>query len=191
MNGSGEGITIELIPVHLINVLNPRERDKKKYLEIVDSIKKVGLKQPIKVSRRKRANGNAEYNLVYGQDRLEAFMALGQREIPAIVTDLSEEDSLLMSLVENVARRHYPPMELLREIGALRERGYTDARIAAKTGLTSKYVRDIRGCSRLARSGCWLRWRPERCRCAWRSKSRPLTTRRSSKSWPTCMKVGF
>ena len=144
MMGLCDGLTIEFIPVDRIKVLNPRERDRKKFLEIVDSIKKVGLKQPIKVTRVNGSGGKAEYGLVYDQGWLEAFIALGQKEIPAIVDDLSEEDSLLMSLVENVARRHRRPTELLREIGALKERGYTDAQIARKIGFSSTYVHDIR-----------------------------------------------
>ena len=144
MNGPHDSVTIELIPVLRIKILNPRERDRTKFLAIVDSIRKVGLKQPIKVTRLNGAEGGGSYSLVYGQGRLEAFIALGQKEIPAIVTDLSEEDSLLASLVENVARRHYRPTELLREIGALKERGYTDAQIARKIGFSLTYVRDIR-----------------------------------------------
>ena len=87
MMGPCDGLTIEFIPVDRIKVLNPRERDRKKFLEIVDSIKKVGLKQPIKVTRVNGSGGKAEYGLVYGQGRLEAFIALGQKEIPAIVDD--------------------------------------------------------------------------------------------------------
>ena len=144
MTDRGNGIEIEHIPVDRIKVLNPRERDCKKFREVVDSIGRVGLKQPIKVTRLNGSGGDAEYGLVYGQGRLEAFIALGEKEIPAIVADLSEEDSLLMSLVENVARRHHRPTELLREIGALRERGYSDAQIARKIGFSPKYVRGIR-----------------------------------------------
>ncbi|MXY38873.1 MAG: chromosome partitioning protein ParB [Rhodospirillaceae bacterium] len=144
MTGRDDGITIVLIPVDRIRVLNPRERDRKKFQEVVDSIERVGLKQPIKVTRLNGSGGAAEYGLVYGQGRLEAFIALGEKEIPAIVADLSEADSLLMSLVENVARRHRRPTELLREIGALGKRGYTDAQIARKIGFSPKYVRGIR-----------------------------------------------
>ena len=144
MTDRDDRITIILIPIDRIRVLNPRERDRKRFQEIVDSISKVGLKQPIKVTRLNGSGGQAEYGLVYGQGRLEAFIALGQKEIPAIVADLSEEDSLLMSLVENVARRHRRPSELLREIGGLSERGYTDRQIARKIGFSKTYVHDIR-----------------------------------------------
>ena len=144
MTGSENDFTIETIPVVRITVLNPRVRDKKKFLEIVDSIAKVGLKQPIKVSRIKGPDGEAAYNLVYGQGRLEAFIALGQRAIPAIVVDVDEQDCLIMSLVENVARRRHRPMELLREIATLKERGYTDTQIGRKIGFSRNYVQRIR-----------------------------------------------
>ena len=137
-------IIIETITIERIIVLNPRLRDRKKFREIVDSIRKVGLKQPIKVSRTTGTDGEAAYNLVYGQGRIEAFLALGQTEIPAIVTDLSEDDSLLMSLVENVARRQHRPVELLRAIGTLHEQGYTDRQIAAKIGYSVDHVVKVR-----------------------------------------------
>lgn len=137
-------IVIETIVIERIVVLNPRLRDRKKFREIVDSIRKVGLKQPIKVSRTTGTDGEAAYNLVYGQGRIEAFLALGQTEIPAIVTDLSEDDSLLMSLVENVARRQHRPVELLRAIGTLHEQGYADRQIAAKIGYSVDHVVKVR-----------------------------------------------
>ena len=90
------------------------------------------------------------YALVYGQGRLEAYIALGQHEIPAIIADVSEEDSLVMSLVENVARRQHRPVELLRDISTLKERGYNDTEIAAKIGYSRKRVSAIR---RLLESG--------------------------------------
>ena len=144
MTGTENDITVVMIPVDRITVLNPRVRDRKKFLEIVDSIKRVGLKQPIKVSRIDAPDAEAAYNLIYGQGRLEAFVALGQKTIPAIVTNLSEDDSLILSLVENVARRHYSPVETLRAIGTLSERGYSDTEIGRKIGYSSSYVGKIR-----------------------------------------------
>jgi len=45
-----------------------------------------------------------------------------------------------MSLVENLARRHSGSLELIREIGALKERGYSNSEIAAKIDFTPDYV---------------------------------------------------
>ena len=144
MTNHPDAIAIEMIPVDQITVLNPRVRNKKVFRQIVDSISNVGLKKPITVSQNKEANGEAVYELVCGQGRLEAFISLGQQEIPAIVVDVSEEDRLIMSLVENLARRQHRPMELLRDIGELKKRGYSDTKIAKKTGLSYEYVHSIR-----------------------------------------------
>ena len=99
---------IVLIPIDQIRILNPRHRDRRKFELVVESIKTLGLKKPIKVSvRSNQKEGEAPYDLVCGQGRIEAFKALGHTEIPAIVADLPKEERLLMSLVENIAR-HAP-----------------------------------------------------------------------------------
>ena len=54
--------------------------------------------------RERNADGT-QYDLVCGQGRLEAFLALGQTTIPAIVINASREDQYLMSLIENIARK--------------------------------------------------------------------------------------
>jgi len=131
---------IRMVPVDLITVLNPRVRNKRIFQELVDSIAHLGLKKPITVSQRA---GRARYDLVCGQGRLEAFIALGQAEIPAIVVDASEEDCYVMSLVENLARRQHSPLELVHAIGALASRGYSHSEIAAKVDFSYEYVAAI------------------------------------------------
>jgi ParB family chromosome partitioning protein len=144
MTEQQETITVQIIPVDQIEIINPRIRNRKVFREIVDSISKVGLKKPITVSRPDGDSGKAIYKLVCGQGRLEAFISLGESEIPAIVVDVTEEDSLIMSLVENLARRQHRPLELLHDIGELGKRGYSDTEIAAKTGLSYEYVHSMR-----------------------------------------------
>jgi ParB family chromosome partitioning protein len=131
---------IQMVPVNAITVLNPRARNKRIFGELVTSIANLGLKKPITVTPR---NGSAAYDLVCGQGRLEAFIALGQTEIPAIVVQASKEDCYVMSLVENIARRQHSSLELIREIGALKERGYSIAEIAVKTDFSPEYVSAI------------------------------------------------
>ena len=67
----------------------------------------------------------------------------GQTEIPAIVIEAEESDCLVMSLVENCARRQHRAPDLLQDIGTLRGRGYNDHEIAAKIGVSSDYIRMI------------------------------------------------
>jgi ParB family transcriptional regulator, chromosome partitioning protein len=137
-----------MIPVAEIRVLNPRVRNKAKFLEIVSNISKLGLKKPITVSRR--GGGDGGFDLVCGQGRLEAYVALGQTEVPAIVVDVPREDRYIMSLVENIARRSPKSLEFARELQALRERGYTNVQIAAKVDVSEAYVSLL---SRLMKSG--------------------------------------
>jgi ParB family transcriptional regulator, chromosome partitioning protein len=135
--------TIRTIPIDEIRFLNPRARNRRNFQEIVQSIAKVGLKRPITVSPRKTETDSAHYDLVCGQGRIEAFIQLGQTEIPAIVIEAEESDCLVMSLVENCARRQHRAIDLLQDIGTLRGRGYSDHEIAAKIGVSSDYIRMI------------------------------------------------
>ena len=140
---------VEMIPVDRVKILNPRVRNQRNFKEIVDNIAKVGLKKPITVTRRVEAGG-PYYDLVCGQGRLEAYMALGQVEVPALVVSADQEDCLVASLVENCARRQHQALDLLQDIRGMGERGYSQAEIARKTGLTYEYVH---GVSRLLEKG--------------------------------------
>jgi ParB family chromosome partitioning protein len=134
--------TVELIPVDQISVVNPRVRNRKIFKTIIDSIARLGLKRPITVTRRSD-NNRTHYELVCGQGRLQAYQALGQREIPAIVVNAEGEDAMVMSLVENLARRQHRTIDLLQDIQGLKRRGYDEAEIAKKTDLSPEYVRGV------------------------------------------------
>ena len=135
---------VTLVPTDRIRVLNPRVRNPRTFADMVENIAKIGLKRPITVTRRTETDPQ-EYDLVCGQGRLEAFIELKQKAIPAIVIDADEADCLVMSLVENCARRQHRPIDLMREIGTLRERGYNDRQIGDKIGVSPDYVGMIAG----------------------------------------------
>lgn len=135
---------VTLVPTDHIRVLNPRVRNPRTFADMVENIAKIGLKRPITVTRRTDTDPQ-EYDLVCGQGRLEAFIELKQKAIPAIVIDADESDCLVMSLVENCARRQHRPIDLMREIGTLRERGYNDRQIGDKIGVSPDYVGMIAG----------------------------------------------
>ena len=133
---------VEMIAIERITVINPRVRNKKIFKEIISNIAELGLKKPITVTRREDADG-PRYDLVCGQGRLEAYQALGQLQIPALVIEANNEDCLVMSLVENLARRQHRAIDLLHDIEGLKRRGYGDAEIARKTDLSIEYVRGV------------------------------------------------
>ncbi|HJQ15852.1 MAG TPA: plasmid partitioning protein RepB C-terminal domain-containing protein [Allosphingosinicella sp.] len=147
---------VEMIPIDRITIVNPRVRNKKVFREIVDNIAQLGLKKPITVTRRAEAGGPF-YDLVCGQGRLEAYKALGQEEVPALVVAAESEDCLISSLVENCARRQHRAIDLLYDIRGMQERGYSFPEIARKTGLSLEYVHGVarlieKGEQRLLRS---------------------------------------
>ncbi len=132
---------VTLIPIDRIRILNPRVRDRKKFEKIVQSIQNLGLKKPIKVSSRiAKDDEEPGYDLVCGQGRIEAYQALGHTEIPAVVVDVSKEDRLLMSLVENMARRFPCPMDLINEIERLSAAGYSNVAIGKKLDISDSMV---------------------------------------------------
>lgn len=135
------GQTVEFIAIDSITVVNPRSRPKRSFREMVDSIATVGLKKPITVTRSR--GHDDRYDLVCGQGRLEAFRLLGEKAIPAFVVDLDPQDSLIASLVENFARRQLRGIDLLHDIGAMKQRGHTEAEITRMTGLSTEYVKGI------------------------------------------------
>ncbi len=147
---------VEMIPVDSVVVVNPRVRNKRSFRDIVDNIERLGLKKPITVTRRTEAGGPS-YDLVCGQGRLEAYIALGQSTVPALVVTADPEDCLVASLVENCARRQHQAIDLLQDIRGMQERGYSSPDIARKTGLSLEYVQGVarlleKGEQRLLRS---------------------------------------
>jgi ParB family chromosome partitioning protein len=130
---------VESIPIAGIKVLNPRTRSRQRFRQIVKSIERSGLKRPIVASRR---GGKNSYDLACGETRMAALAALGETDIPAILVDASAEDCILMSLVENIARRRHSPVELVGDIGRL-AKTLTAPDIAAILGVTTDFAKAI------------------------------------------------
>lgn len=131
---------MRMVPIDRIDVLNPRERNKAAFDEIVGNIKAIGLKKPITVTPRAGPDGSDRFLLICGEGRMKAFRSLGEQTIPALVVTVSDENAFIMSLAENVARRQHRALELLAGIEQLRDQGYDKKTIAKKTGLSYEYV---------------------------------------------------
>ena len=133
---------LRMIPLDRIDVLNSRERNSRVFEQIVVNIQSLGLKKPIIVTPRPGSDGE-RYLLICGEGRFKAFKTIGQREIPAMVTEVDDESAFIMSLTENIARRKFSPLELLAGIEQLRDQGYDKKIIAQKTGLSQEYVQGV------------------------------------------------
>lgn len=132
-----------LIDIDKIHVLNPRARSQKSFRDLTANMVDVGMKRPITVTPNRSGGAGKDYDLICGQGRLEAFQASGRSQIWAFIIEADEEQALIMSLVENLARRQHRPLDILKAIEILRDQGYAGAAIARKTGLSSQYVSDV------------------------------------------------
>ncbi|EEF16104.1 hypothetical protein AM202_0058 [Actinobacillus minor 202] len=132
--------TIQVIPINRIRIINPRTRNQKIFADLVENIAKIGLKRPITVTP---SDDIGFYDLLCGQGRLEACQMLGEEFIPCRVIQANSEESYLISLVENIARRRHSNIELLSGIKLLDERGYKPADISRKIGFSQSYINGI------------------------------------------------
>jgi ParB family chromosome partitioning protein len=71
---------------------------------------------------------------------MEACQALGYGEIPAIVAKVTREEGMLMSLVENMARRNASPLELVDEVMRLKKLGYSNVAIGKKLDVADTMI---------------------------------------------------
>lgn len=74
--------------------------------ELSDSIKQVGLIQPILVQDRKD-----HYEIVAGERRWRAAKMAGLKEVPVIIRDYTEQEIMEISLIENIQREDLNPIE--------------------------------------------------------------------------------
>jgi len=89
------------------NPFQPREDfDQQSIEELAQSIKEKGVIQPLLVRRR-----GDNYELIAGERRLRAANILGLKEIPIIVREVSDQDSLELALIENIQREGLNPIE--------------------------------------------------------------------------------
>lgn len=99
--------------------------------ELKQSIKKQGVLEPVLV--RPLAHGT--YELVAGERRWRAAQALGIKEVPAIIRQLTDQQMLEYSLIENIQREDLNPLEEARGYARLLDEfGYTQEDIASAVG---------------------------------------------------------
>ncbi len=96
--GSGGEVDVAQIA---LNPYQPRVNiDEERLQELINSVRVHGILQPIVV----RSKGNGQYELVAGERRLRAAKAAGLEKIPAVIRELTNEQSLQVALIENIQR---------------------------------------------------------------------------------------
>ncbi len=89
--------------------------------ELTESIRSQGVLQPILV-RPVRGEGERIYEIVAGERRWRASRKAGLTEIPALIRELSQEESLAVALIENLQREDLNVIEEARGLRELQER---------------------------------------------------------------------
>ena len=125
------------------NPNQPRTNFKKESInELKNSIKELGLIQPITVRELK----NNKFQLISGERRLKAFKLIGLNSIPSYVRKANDIESLEMAIVENIQREDLDPIEialsynrLLKEINLTQEE--LSLRIGKERSTISNYIR--------------------------------------------------
>lgn len=130
----GEGLPFRKIPLTLID-RNPYQTrkhvDEEALGELAKSIAQHGLMQPINV----RPIADGRFQIVGGERRFLAVQQLGHDSIVAHVEPASDENALLLTIIENLQREDLNPMEQARGFGRLvTEFNYIHDDISRRTG---------------------------------------------------------
>ena len=122
------------------NPYQPRkEFSEEKIQELAQSIKENGLIQPI-IVRKSPVLG---YEILAGERRYRASIAAGLSEVPVIVKQISDQDMMLHSIIENIQRENLNPIEEAKAYQSLIDKGFTHTEIAEKMGKSRPYITNL------------------------------------------------
>ncbi|MCL2855429.1 MAG: ParB/RepB/Spo0J family partition protein [Defluviitaleaceae bacterium] len=126
-----------------VDKICPNPNQPRKYFEpmalvdLAQSIRQYGLLQPISV----RAMENGDYELVAGERRLRATKLAEMAEIPAIIVDITDRDSAVLAMVENLLRQDINYIEEAEGFALLLENhGMTQEDLASQLGKTQSTI---------------------------------------------------
>lgn len=128
------GLSGKEIPIDLIdsNPYQTRRRINEDALqELAESIRISGVVQPVVV----RPQPGGRFQLVAGERRWLASKLAGKNAVPAVIREISNEQAMEITIIENLQREDLNPMEQARAFERLsREFGLTQEEIATRTG---------------------------------------------------------
>jgi ParB family transcriptional regulator, chromosome partitioning protein len=134
MPGAQAVASAQEVPVDSIdpNPYQTRRRINEAALEeLAESIRASGVVQPVVL----RPAANGRFQLVAGERRWHASKRAGKTTIPAVVRQISNEQAMEITIIENLQREDLNPVEQARAFERLsREFGLTQEQIATRTG---------------------------------------------------------
>ena len=139
-NGDGSSAGLLEVPVNAVapNPKQPRTRwDSDEIRSLADSIREVGILQPIVVRR----SGDDGYELVAGERRLRAAKVAGLATVPVVLRDTGDADLLREALIENIHRQDLGPIELAEAFRQLLEDlGLKQEALAERVGVSRSHI---------------------------------------------------
>ena len=116
----GQPVPSELLEIP-VDAIHPNPRQPRRRFEpeaasgLAESVRRQGVIQPLLV----RPRGVGGYEIVAGERRWRAAREAGRETVPAVVRTAHDRDTLLLGLVENVAREQLTPIEEARAYAVL------------------------------------------------------------------------
>ncbi len=128
------------VPVELLhpNPNNPRKHFAEDELEsLAKSLKDKGLLQPLVV----RPRGDGSFEIVAGERRWRASQRAGLHDLPVLIRELDDKETLEIALIENVQRSDLNPLEEARAYRQLIEQyAYTQQQLADAIGKSRSHI---------------------------------------------------
>jgi len=141
-SGAGRSDGVRLIPMEWIepNPDQPRKRfDEDSLEELAQSIQEKGVLQPILV--RPAPNQPDKYQIVAGERRWRAAQRAHVHDVPCVVRELTDRETLELAIVENVQRADLNAIEEARAYRELVDTfGHTQERVAQAVGKSRVHV---------------------------------------------------
>ncbi len=141
---AGEGAPAggQRVPIEFLrpSALQPRRHFDEGELEtLAQSIRERGVLQPLLV--RPVAGGAAAYEIVAGERRWRAAQLAGEHEVPVVVRELSDRETLELALIENLQRSDLSPLDEAHAYRRLmREFTHTQEALAEAVGKSCSHV---------------------------------------------------
>ncbi|GKV67070.1 MULTISPECIES: ParB/RepB/Spo0J family partition protein [unclassified Sporosarcina] len=130
---------VELLRLNsiIVNPYQPRkEFDDASLAELSESIKEHGVLQPIIVRK-----AGTQYEIVVGERRYRASKLAGKKEVPAVIRELSDEQSMEMAILENLQREDLTPIEVAEAYQKLMENLHlTQEQLAFRLGKSRPHI---------------------------------------------------
>jgi len=130
---------VSYINIHDImpNVNQPRKTfNEEKIQELADSIQEHGIIQPIVVRKKKIG-----YEIVAGERRWRASMKAGLTEVPCLIRELTDEQNMLIAIIENMQREDLNPVEEAEGLQQMISNfGMTQEQVSKSVGKSRPYI---------------------------------------------------